>query len=1074
MKTLVGHSFRRSWSALGIAMAIFGAAVQITTAQTLTALPGQPMVQDLNGTDFVQHSVSNFTVNYDISVGDGWAGVMVRWEEFAGQDLSAITQFVFGVLGDSPDQIKVEFEDTDNNKTIINSPALTDEFQFWEIPASSITNNLSSIKVIAFVVDQGLAGAGNFVGDYTVYVDGLSFTPPPVDPSDPGDAPITVLPGEPTVGDIAGTVFEQHSSTNFTVTYDVTVDPFFAAVIVQWPAPTNLTTISEFVFGALGDPDSIKVEFEDGDGGKTTITLAGMTGSLQHWHIPAGWINNLDSLKAIVFVVDEPLAGAGNESGDFEVRVGGLDFTAPPAQIVPTTPDEAPITILPNDPLLNDIDGTLFEQHSSTNFTVFYELPEVDSFDAVMIRWENFDPIDLTSITQFVFGVTGTPNSVKVEFEDNDGGKTIFILQDVDGNRQNWHIPSSQIANLDNIKVIVFAVDRDLAGVGNFVGQFTVFVGGFDFPDPPTPIDPSDPGDAPITILPDQPLLNDLNGTLFEQHSQTNFTVSYSLPEEDSWSGVMVRWEDFNPIDLTSITQFVFGVTGTPNAIKVEFEDTNSNKTVFSLLDVDGTMQHWHIPASQIANLDNIKVISFVVDQGVAGAGNFDGQFTVFVGGLAYTPLVDVPASDPSVADITVLPDNPLLNDLNGTLFVQHSSTNFTFVYTLPEVDSWSGVMVRWEDFNPIDLSSITQFVFGVIGSPESIRIEFEDSNGQKSIFTLLNVTNDLQHWLLDASLILNLDDIKVISFVVDRALAGEGNEDGFYTVFVGGLFYDASVASLDASSPNELPITVLPGLPVVNDLDGTAFEQHSSTNFTVSYSLPEVDDWDGVMVRWADFDPIDLTSIDTFVIGVTGTPEAIKVEFEDSNGGKTIFNLDGVSGSLQHWHIPAALIANLDDITVIAFVVDRGLAGVGNFVGPYTVFIGGLDFASGSIIPIEWLNAYELPTDGSVDFVDLDGDGFNVWEEYVAGTIPTNGLSFWQIDVSDNQPANGGGFALRWDAISNRVYTVERSPDLLLPDNGFVSITNFLSLVTEVYEYIDEEASEEDSYLYRVLVELP
>ena len=175
--------------------------------------------------------------------------------------------------------------------------------------------------------------------------------------------------------------------------------------------------------------------------------------------------------------------------------------------------------------------------------------------------------------------------------------------------------------------------------------------------------------------------------------------------------------------------------------------------------------------------------------------------------------------------------------------------------------------MVRWAEFAPIDLTTITQFVFGVRGDPDAIKVEFEDNDGGKTIFNLNGVTNSLQHWLIDASQIVNLDDIKVISFVVDQGLAGAGNFEGAFSVFVGGLFYDISVATIVPSSPEDAPITILPNLPLVNDLNGTSFEQHSSTNFTVNYSVPLPGDWAGVMVRWEGFVPTDLTAIGTFVV---------------------------------------------------------------------------------------------------------------------------------------------------------------------------------------------------------------
>ncbi len=459
-----------------------------------------------------------------------------------------------------------------------------------------------------------------------------------------------------------------------------------------------------------------------------------------------------------------------------------------------------------------------------------------------------------------------------------------------------------------------------------------------------------------LTVLPDLPLVSpggqDGIDPIVTVHSSTNFTVSYDLSGAAEYQFAMVHHPTWDAWDVSAITQFVFGVKGDPDQIKVEFVDKSDSKTTINSPTLTDEFQFWTIPASTVNNADlsTIHVISFVIDEGLAGVGNTVGEFTVFVDGLEYEAPppdpVDLDPSDPLDTDITVLPGDPLVNDLDGTLFMQHSSSNFTVSYSLPDEEDWDGVMVRWENFDPMDLTAIAEFVFGVLGTPEAIKVEFEDNAGGKTIFNLNGVTDTLQHWHIDASLIDNLDDIKVISFVVDRALAGEGNEDGHYTVFVGGLSYESSVAAIESSDPGLLPITILPDTPMISDLAGTLFEQHSSTNFTVLYDLDAAaEEWEGVMVHRDGFAPMNLTAIDTFVIGVTGTPNAVKVEFKDLSGAVTTFFLNGVSAPLQHWHIHAALIPNLAEIELIAFVVDYGLAGGGNEAGAFTVFIGGLGF---------------------------------------------------------------------------------------------------------------------------------
>jgi hypothetical protein len=76
-----------------------------------------------------------------------------------------------------------------------------------------------------------------------------------------------------------------------------------------------------------------------------------------------------------------------------------------------------------------------------------------------------------------------------------------------------------------------------------------------------------------------------------------------------------------------------------------------------------------------------------------------------------------------------------------------------------------------------------------------------------------------------------------------------------------------------------------------------------------------------------------------------------------------------------------------------------------------------------GDGLPDDWETAYGFrPLDGGDRFSDSDGDGLLNWEEYVAGTDPTNAFSNLKIDI-----LNVGGTArLTFYAVSNRTYTVQ------------------------------------------------
>jgi hypothetical protein len=64
-------------------------------------------------------------------------------------------------------------------------------------------------------------------------------------------------------------------------------------------------------------------------------------------------------------------------------------------------------------------------------------------------------------------------------------------------------------------------------------------------------------------------------------------------------------------------------------------------------------------------------------------------------------------------------------------------------------------------------------------------------------------------------------------------------------------------------------------------------------------------------------------------------------------------------------------------------------------------------------------------------DDVDADGDGALNWQEYLAGTDPTNPLSVFQFDGAGFSASGVSGVALSWLTAPNKTYILESSPAL-------------------------------------------
>lgn len=83
------------------------------------------------------------------------------------------------------------------------------------------------------------------------------------------------------------------------------------------------------------------------------------------------------------------------------------------------------------------------------------------------------------------------------------------------------------------------------------------------------------------------------------------------------------------------------------------------------------------------------------------------------------------------------------------------------------------------------------------------------------------------------------------------------------------------------------------------------------------------------------------------------------------------------------------------------------------------------------------WRLYYTLPTDGSADYANSDDDGLNNWQEWIAGTNPTNTLSALRIIAISNSPS---GAIILWDGVTNRIYWLESATSLAAPVYSLVA----------------------------------
>ena len=116
-----------------------------------------------------------------------------------------------------------------------------------------------------------------------------------------------------------------------------------------------------------------------------------------------------------------------------------------------------------------------------------------------------------------------------------------------------------------------------------------------------------------------------------------------------------------------------------------------------------------------------------------------------------------------------------------------------------------------------------------------------------------------------------------------------------------------------------------------------------------------------------------------------------------------------------------------------------------------------------------EWEFTYYPSLTNTSGNADPDRDGATCWEEWMAGTDPTNNKSF--LGMRMPQPSSGSGVYVRWASVTGKVYAVDRSTNLN-------STPAFLTLQQQIYGqpgttvYFDTTSPGLSPRFYRVRIE--
>ena len=133
-------------------------------------------------------------------------------------------------------------------------------------------------------------------------------------------------------------------------------------------------------------------------------------------------------------------------------------------------------------------------------------------------------------------------------------------------------------------------------------------------------------------------------------------------------------------------------------------------------------------------------------------------------------------------------------------------------------------------------------------------------------------------------------------------------------------------------------------------------------------------------------------------------------------------------------------------------------------------VDLGAYEFqGTGSASFYTWLQSYGLPSDGSADYADPDGDGMNNWEEWVCGTNPTNALA--ALRLVSALPSAANGITVSWQSVPGIIYSLERSTN---SDLSFTVLATNIVGQASVTTFTDTSATRLGPSFYRVSVAPP
>jgi hypothetical protein len=191
-------------------------------------------------------------------------------------------------------------------------------------------------------------------------------------------------------------------------------------------------------------------------------------------------------------------------------------------------------------------------------------------------------------------------------------------------------------------------------------------------------------------------------------------------------------------------------------------------------------------------------------------------------------------------------------------------------------------------------------------------------------------------------------------------------------------------------------------------------------------------------------------------VTGSSGAPPVTSIQFTPASGAPSPLVLPGLSGNdvVNVWGFGsfAAPLQNSNYLGTLSFEVPPGAGPGASYALHFSGVDGAPDYSTeyeleshpgyvwvmaaaqpASITSDEWKIAFfgSLTNSQAGDNVDADGDGALNWQEYLAGTNPTNALSCLKFTSASLDTDGARGVAINWLTAPGKTYLLQSSAAL-------------------------------------------